>query len=81
MGILLSILVGIVAGYLAGLVMKGKSFGLWINLLVGIAGAIIGGWLLGEFGIYIAEGLIGSLITAFIGAVVLLFIISLFKKK
>jgi uncharacterized membrane protein YeaQ/YmgE (transglycosylase-associated protein family) len=48
--------------------------------LVGIGGAIIGGWLLDELGIYISSGLIGSLITALIGAIVLLFIINLFRK-
>lgn len=55
----------------------GKGFGFGVNLLVGIGGAIIGGWLLDELGIYISSGLIGSLITALIGAIVLLFFINL----
>jgi len=75
------IVIGIVAGFLAGQLMKGKGFGLLVNLLVGIGGAILGGWLLGAFGLSLGGGLIGSLVTAFLGAVVLLFIISLFKKK
>ncbi|MBI9065539.1 MAG: GlsB/YeaQ/YmgE family stress response membrane protein [Marinilabiliaceae bacterium] len=75
------ILIGIVAGFLAGQLMKGKGFGVVINLLVGVGGAILGGWLLGVLGFSFGGGLIGSLVTAFLGAVVLLFIISLFKKK
>ncbi len=74
------VLIGILAGYLAGKIMEGKGFGLGVNLLVGIGGAIIGGWLLDELGVYISSGLIGSLITALIGAIVLLFIINLFRK-
>lgn len=75
------IIIGIVAGFLAGQIMKGKGFGLIINLLVGIGGAVLGGWLFGKLGINLGDGLIGSLVTAFLGAIVLLFIISLFKKK
>lgn len=75
------IIIGIVAGFLAGQVMKGKGFGLIVNLLVGIAGAIIGGWLFGELGLSFGGGIIGSLVTAFLGAIILLFIISLIKKK
>ncbi len=75
------IIIGIVAGFLAGQIMKGKGFGLIINLLVGIGGAVLGGWLFGKLGINLGDGLIGSLVTAFLGAIVLLFIISLFKNK
>ncbi|MGC9341188.1 MAG: GlsB/YeaQ/YmgE family stress response membrane protein [Bacteroidales bacterium] len=74
------ILIGIAAGFLAGQVMKGKGFGIIVNLLVGIGGAVLGGWLFGELGLSFGGGLLGALITAFLGAVVLLFIISLFKK-
>ena len=74
------IVIGIVAGFLAGQLMKGKGFGLLINLLVGVGGAMLGGWLFGALGLSFGGGLIGSLVTAFLGAVVLLFIISLFKK-
>ncbi len=80
MSIFYFVLIGILAGYLAGKIMEGRGFGLGVNLLVGIGGAIIGGWLLDELGIYISSGLIGSLITALIGAIVLLFIINLFRK-
>ena len=75
------ILIGIAAGFLAGQIMKGKGFGLVINLLVGIVGAVLGGWLFGILGLTIGGGIIGSLVTALVGAIVLLWIISLFKKR
>lgn len=81
MGIVWVILIGIAAGFLAGVLMKGKGFGWVINLLLGLAGALIGGWLLGVLGLNLGDGIIGSLIAAVIGAVVLIFIVSLFKKK
>jgi uncharacterized membrane protein YeaQ/YmgE (transglycosylase-associated protein family) len=74
------IIIGIVAGFLAGKVTKGKGFGVIVNLLVGVGGAILGGWLFGQLEISIGTGLLSTLITAFIGAIVLLFIINLLKK-
>jgi len=81
MGIVWVILIGIAAGFLAGVIMKGGGFGWVINLLLGLAGALIGGWLLGVLGVNLGEGIIGSLIAAVIGAVLLIFIVGLFKKK
>jgi len=78
MSIIYFILEGILVGYLAGLVMKGKGFGFFWNLVVGVLGAIMGGMLLGSF---FGNGFIGSLITAFLGAVLLLFIIRLFRGR
>ena len=74
--------IGIVAGFLAGKLMKGKSFGI-INLLIGVAGALLGGWLFGpeSLDIDFGSGLIGSLISAFVGASILLFVIGLVKKN
>ncbi|MGD9020420.1 MAG: GlsB/YeaQ/YmgE family stress response membrane protein [Lysobacterales bacterium] len=80
MDLILFLIIGAVAGWLAGTLMKGGGFGLLGNIVVGIVGAMIGGWLFGFLGIA-AEGMIGSLITAVIGAVVLLFIVGLIKKK
>ena len=79
MGIIFSIIIGVLAGFLAGKIMKGGGFGFWINLLVGIVGGFLGGSVLGWFGIEWG-GLFGSLVTAVIGAVILLWILSLFKK-
>lgn len=75
------IIVGIVAGFLAGKFMKGKGFGIFINLLVGVAGALLGGWLFAQLGLSFGGGVLGSLITAFLGAIILLFLIGLIKKK
>jgi len=77
---ILFIVIGAVAGWLAGQIMKGRGFGLLVNLIIGIVGGILGGWIFGLFGIT-STGIIGSLICAVVGAVVLLYIISLFKKK
>ncbi len=79
MSILVLILVGLVAGFLAGKIMKGRGFGLVVNILVGIGGALVGGFLARALGIY-TTGMIGAIITATAGAVVLLFIVSFFKK-
>ena len=74
------ILIGLVAGFLAGAVVKGHGFGLVGNLIVGVIGALLGGFLFGLFGIA-ATNLIGNLISAFVGAVVLLLIIGFIKRK
>jgi uncharacterized membrane protein YeaQ/YmgE (transglycosylase-associated protein family) len=73
------ILIGAVAGWIAGNLSKGGGFGFWVNLLVGIIGGVLGGWIFGLFGLS-TTSIIGNLITAVVGAVVLLWIISLFKK-
>ena len=80
MGLIISILIGCLAGFLAGKIMKGGGFGFWINLLVGVVGGFLGGNILSWIGISWGGTVIGSLVTAVIGAVVLLWIISLFKK-
>ena len=72
-------IIGIAAGWLAGQFMKGRGFGLVGNLVVGVLGAIIGGWLAGILGIG-ASGLIGSLVVATAGAVVLLMVVGALKK-
>jgi uncharacterized membrane protein YeaQ/YmgE (transglycosylase-associated protein family) len=74
------ILIGAVAGWLAGQIMKGGGFGLLVNIVLGIIGGAVGGWLFGQLGISAGGGLGGSLITATVGAVAVLFVASLFKK-
>jgi uncharacterized membrane protein YeaQ/YmgE (transglycosylase-associated protein family) len=78
--VLIWILVGAIAGWLAGLVVRGFGFGLVGNIIVGILGAVLGGWLLGMAGFAVGGGILGSIITAFIGAVVLLLIVRLIKR-
>ncbi|MDH3814291.1 MAG: GlsB/YeaQ/YmgE family stress response membrane protein [Acidobacteriota bacterium] len=73
------LVIGAIAGWLAGVVMKGGGFGLVGDIVVGIVGAVVGGWLFGVFGIT-AGGLVGAIVTAFVGACVLLFVIRLIKK-
>ena len=74
------LIIGIVAGFIAGKLMRGGGFGLFINLLVGVIGGVLGGWVFGLLGIA-TTGLLGSLITSVVGAVVLLWIVSLFTGR
>ncbi|HEX4966148.1 MAG TPA: GlsB/YeaQ/YmgE family stress response membrane protein [Thermoanaerobaculia bacterium] len=74
------ILIGLVAGWLAGQVMKGGGYGVIGDIIVGVIGALLGGWLFGVLGIWPGGGLIGSLIVAFIGACILLFLVRLIKR-
>ncbi|MCU7812258.1 MAG: GlsB/YeaQ/YmgE family stress response membrane protein [Candidatus Thiodiazotropha sp. (ex Notomyrtea botanica)] len=77
--LLIFLAIGAVAGWLAGNLMRGGGFGLLVNILVGIIGAVVGGWLFGILGISV-NGLIGSLITAVAGAALLLLIVGLIKR-
>jgi uncharacterized membrane protein YeaQ/YmgE (transglycosylase-associated protein family) len=74
------LIIGLVAGWLAGVLMKGGGFGMVGDLVVGVIGAVLGGWLFGALGISAGGGLIGSLVVAVIGAVVLLFLVRLIKR-
>lgn len=74
------LIVGAIAGWLAGQVVRGGGFGLIGDIVVGIVGALIAGWLLPRLGIFIASGIIGAIIDAFIGAVILLLIIRLVRR-
>jgi len=78
--IIIILIVGAVAGWLAGLIVRGIGFGLIGNIVVGIVGAFIAGWLLPRIGIVIGGGIISSIVNATIGAVVLLVIIGLVKR-
>lgn len=74
------ILIGLAAGYIASLIVKGTGSGLLLNLAIGIIGSVLGGWLFTLMGIA-SENMLGSLITSTVGAIVLLLIVSLFTRR
>lgn len=78
--LLVFLLVGAVAGWLAGQIMKGFGFGLFGNIVVGVVGALIAGLILPAVGISIGSGVVGAIIHATVGAVILLFGIGLIKR-
>ena len=80
MGILAALVIGAVAGWLAGLIVRGAGFGLSGNIVVGIIGALVAGWLLPQLHIALASGTLGSILDATIGAVVVLVILTLIKR-
>ena len=74
------LVIGAIAGWLAGQLVKGYGFGLVGNILVGIAGAIIAGWLLPHIGFFLVGGILAEIVNAVIGAVILLLVIGLFRR-
>lgn len=78
--LLIMLIVGAIAGWLAGQVVKGFGFGLVGNIVVGIVGSFIAGYLFPKFGISISSGIVGAIIHSTIGAVILLFVIRLIKR-
>jgi uncharacterized membrane protein YeaQ/YmgE (transglycosylase-associated protein family) len=80
MDLLWFLLIGLVAGWLAGQIMDGGGFGVVGDLIVGVIGALLGGWLFGLLGIF-GGGLIGSLIVATLGAIIFLAILRVVKRK
>ena len=81
LSILIWIVVGAVAGWLAGLVMRGAGFGLVGNIIVGIIGAVVAGFLLPRIGIVIGGNIVAQILNAFIGAVIVLFVIGLLRRR
>ncbi len=79
-GIIAWIIIGAVAGWLAGKLVKGEGYGIIGDIVIGIIGAFIGGWLAGVLGISIGSGLIASIITATVGAVLLVVILRMVKR-
>ena len=78
-GLIIFLLVGAVAGWLAGQIVKGHGFGLVGNIVVGIVGAFLAGWLLPGLGLGLS-GIVGSIVYAAIGAIILLLLIGLIKR-
>lgn len=78
--LLIWLLIGAVAGWLAGVIVKGYGFGLVGNIVVGIVGSFIGGWLFGQFGLFTGSGIVGTILGATIGAVILLLLLRLVRR-
>ena len=76
-----AIIVGILAGFIANKLMKGESEGCWWNLILGLVGGAVGGWLFPKLGIDVETTFIGATNTGVVGAVIILFIASLLKGK
>jgi uncharacterized membrane protein YeaQ/YmgE (transglycosylase-associated protein family) len=74
------LIVGAIAGWAAGQIVKGYGFGLVGNIVVGIVGAVVAGWLLPRIGIVVGGGIVAAIINAIIGAVILLLVIGVFKR-
>jgi uncharacterized membrane protein YeaQ/YmgE (transglycosylase-associated protein family) len=79
-GLAIMLLIGAISGWLAGLLSKGRGFGLFGNIVVGVVGAVIGRYLLAFLG-FAVTGLLGAIISATLGALVLLFTINLIFRK
>jgi uncharacterized membrane protein YeaQ/YmgE (transglycosylase-associated protein family) len=78
--IIIWLVVGAIAGWLAGVIVAGGGFGLIGDIVIGIIGAVVGGWLLPRLGIFIGGGFIGAIINALIGAVIVLLVVRLVKR-
>ena len=76
-----AIIVGILAGFIANKLMRGEGAGCWWNLLLGLIGGAVGGWLFPKLGINLEPTFIGEAITGVVGAVIVLYIFSLIKGK
>jgi uncharacterized membrane protein YeaQ/YmgE (transglycosylase-associated protein family) len=80
MGFLAWIVVGLIAGWLAGQVMKGGGYGMLMDIVLGLLGGIIGGWLFGMLGIWPGGGIVGSIIVSFVGAIILVGLTRMIKR-
>jgi uncharacterized membrane protein YeaQ/YmgE (transglycosylase-associated protein family) len=78
--LLIWLLIGAVAGWLAGVIVKGGGFGIFGDIVVGIVGAFAGGWLLPRLGVQLGVGIVSIIASATIGAVVLLLILRLIRR-
>jgi len=78
--ILILVAIGLVAGWLAGMIWKGGGFGILWNIIIGVAGSFLGGWLFRLLGISF-HGIIGSIVAALAGALILLAIVNLIRRR
>ena len=80
MSIIWALIIGAIAGWLAGLIVRGAGFGLIGNIVVGIIGALVAGWLLPQLNVHLAGGTLGAILNATVGAVIVLVILSLVRR-
>ena len=78
--IIVWLIVGAIAGWLAGLIVKGCGFGLLGNIVIGIVGAVVAGWLLPQLGIRLGTGIVSAIINSAIGGIIVLVILSLISR-
>ena len=78
--IIVWMIVGAIAGWLAGLIVKGGGFGLLGNIVIGIVGAVVAGWLLPQLGIRLGTGIVSAIINSAIGGIIVLVILSLIRR-
>ncbi|HNV67195.1 MAG TPA: GlsB/YeaQ/YmgE family stress response membrane protein [Bacteroidales bacterium] len=81
MEIVISLLIGAVAGWLGSVIYKGSGLGLPGNIIVGLIGGPVGYWILGKLGIALGGGWLGAILTGTIGAIIILFLINLIIRK
>ena len=79
-GLVYWLVVGLIAGWLAGVVMKGGGYGIVVDIILGILGGVLGGWIFSMLGIGAGSGMIGGIIVAFVGAVILVAITRVLKR-
>lgn len=80
-GLIWWLIIGLIAGFLASVVMRGGGYGIVGDIIAGIIGAFIGGWLFSLLGISLGGGRLGSIIVAFVGACILIAILRLFSRS
>ena len=80
MGIIAALIIGAIAGWLAGKIVRGAGFGLIGNVVIGIVGALLAGWLLPQLGVHLGVGWVREIINAPIGGVIILVILSLIRR-
>jgi uncharacterized membrane protein YeaQ/YmgE (transglycosylase-associated protein family) len=80
MGLIYWLIVGLIAGWLAGVVMKGGGYGIIADIVLGIVGAVVGGWIFSMLGVGAGAGLVGGIVVAFVGAVILIMLTRLIKR-
>ena len=77
---LYAIVVGLIAGWLAGQVMKGGGYGVVADIILGLVGGVVGNWIFGSMGIWPGGGMLGSIVVAFVGAVILVAISRVLRR-